>query len=89
MHGAASYHTIWADNYGKTDAALFDPNDESQLGWMEGNWTEGDTDVDGADYTVWADNYGKTCGDVFAPVPEPLTLVLLAGGAAVLIRRKR
>jgi len=75
-------YTIWADNYGKTDAPLW-----SAGGWTVGNFTD-DTNVDGADYTVWADNYGYGTGG--APVPEPATLLVLAvGGAAGLIRRRR
>jgi len=75
-------YTIWADNYGKTDAPAW-----SDGGWTVGNFTE-DTNVDGGDYTVWADNYGYGTGG--APVPEPATLLVLAvGGAAGLIRRRR
>jgi hypothetical protein len=49
-------YTIWADNYGKSDA---DP--WSAGGWTVGNFTE-DTNVDGADYTIWADEYGYGTG---------------------------
>jgi len=75
-------YTIWADNYGTTDATPW-----SQGGWVVGNFTE-DTNVDGGDYTVWADEYGYGTGG--AAIPEPATLLVLAvGGAAALIRRRR
>jgi len=74
-------YTIWADNYGKTDAPAW-----SAGGWTVGNFTE-DANVDGGDYTVWADNYGYGTGG--APVPEPATLLVLAAGAAAVICRRR
>jgi hypothetical protein len=74
-------YTVWADNYGMTDAPLW-----SAGGWTVGNFTE-DTNVDGADYTVWADEYGYGTGG--AAVPEPVTLALLAMGAVVAIRRRK
>ncbi len=74
-------YTIWADNYGKTDAPVW-----SAGGWTVGNFTE-DANVDGGDYTVWADNYGYGTGG--APVPEPATLLALAAGAAAVICRRR
>ncbi len=75
-------YTIWADNYGTTDAPAW-----SDGGWTVGNFTE-DANVDGGDYTVWADNYGYGTGG--AAIPEPATMLVLAvGGAAALIRRRR
>ena len=74
-------YTVWADNYGRTDAPLW-----SAGGWTVGNFTE-DTNVDGADYTVWADEYGYGTGG--AAVPEPVTLGLLAIGAVAVFRRRK
>ncbi len=74
-------YTVWADNYGKTDAPLW-----SAGGWTVGNFTE-DANVDGGDYTVWADEYGYGTGA--AAVPEPVTLALLAIGAVAVFRRRK
>ncbi len=75
-------YTIWADNYGKTDALPWPDG-----GWVVGNFTE-DTNVDGGDYTIWADNYGYGTGGA-AAIPEPMTLALLSVGGAVCLVRKR
>ncbi len=74
-------YTIWADNYGKTDAPAW-----SAGGWTVGNFTE-DANVDGGDYTVWADNYGYGTGA--AAVPEPACGLLLVVGVWALRRRRR
>ena len=83
-------YTIWAANYapgvgGKTRG--------------QGDLT-GDGEVTLVDYTVWAAHYGEfaTYGDPVqspgapsapAPVPEPLTVSLLAVGTLALIRRRK
>ena len=68
--------TALADNYGLTVGAT---------------WKRGDFTLDGtvglADLLALADNYGWTAGDT--PVPEPVTLVLLAVGGLALIRPNR
>ena len=66
-------YTIWADNYGATDATI-------RMGDMNGDGVVSD-----ADYTVWADHYGEIIGDV----PEPVTLAILALGVPALARRRR
>ena len=43
-------YTLWADNWGRTDAN----------GAAEGDFC-GNGTVDGADYTIWADEWGHTC----------------------------
>jgi hypothetical protein len=60
-----------------------DHYNQTDVGWGEADFN-GDDIVDGADYTVWADFY--TGG---AAVPEPTVAVLLALGAAGLLRRRR
>ncbi len=73
-------YTVWADNYGTTDALPF-----SAGGWVVGNFNE-DTNVDGGDYTIWCDNYGYGAGG--APVPEPACAAVLALGLCALRRRR-
>ena len=82
-------YTIWADNYGTTDAPPW-----SQGGWAVGNFNE-DTMVDGGDYTIWADNYtGAVCGrgagyaDTTVPEPGAMTLTFLGMCAVMTIRRR-
>jgi Dockerin type I domain len=65
-------YTIWADNYGATEAT-------PEMGDFNG-----DGSVTDADYTIWADNYGAGTG----AIPEPVTLVLLACGAVFAARRR-
>jgi hypothetical protein len=65
-------YTIWADNYGATNATI-------RMGDMNGDGVVSD-----ADYTIWADHYGQTCGSV----PEPVTLAVFALGAMGLARRR-
>jgi hypothetical protein len=68
-------YTIWADNYLQTD-----------VGWVGADFN-GDGVVDGADYTIWADFYSGGKGP--GPVPEPLTLAVLAAGSGLVLRRRR
>jgi Purple acid Phosphatase, N-terminal domain/Calcineurin-like phosphoesterase/PEP-CTERM motif len=65
-------YTIWADNYGASDAS-----------WGMGDFN-GDGEVTDADYTIWADNYGATTG---VPEPASMTL-LAFGALAGLRRRR-
>ncbi len=78
-------YTVWADNYGDTDAAAW-----SDGGWEVGNFND-DAFVDGGDYTIWADAYGYPAGAAAggASVPAPGMLALLAVGVGGLLRRRR
>ena len=71
-----------AGNYGADD-----PN---TVGWMQGDFNT-DFQVGIADLVALADNYGMKTGDLLpVVVPEPATLLLIAGGAvAGLLRRRR
>ena len=73
-------YTLWADNYLSVGVPP----------WLNGGCTVGnfndDLVVDDADYTLWADNYGYGVG---GSAPEPLTVALLALGAAAVLRRRR
>lgn len=71
-------YTIWADNYGETDA-----------GWSTGD-ANGDGVVDSLDYTHWADMTPFVSDAArYAATPEPGTMALLCtGGSFVLFRRK-
>jgi hypothetical protein len=66
-------YTIWADNYGASDATF----------------TMGDFNADGAvtdaDYTIWADQYGQT----FSAVPEPASAAILLCAALTILRTRR
>ena len=73
--------TALTDNYGKTNA----------------EWKDGDFNSDGlvglADLTALADNYGRTDphwqGGGPAPIPEPVTSLLLAIGACLALFGRR
>jgi len=69
-------YTIWADHYGQSDVGF------------SGGDLNGDGVVNGGDYTLWADNYNFGVAGA-SPVPEPATAVMLALGAAALLRRRR
>jgi len=71
-----------ANNFGKPDRT-----------WLQGDF-DYDGDVDVLDLAALANNFGKDAtgaagGDGGAPVPEPMTVAILALGAAALIRRRR
>jgi acyl-CoA thioesterase I len=67
-------YTVWADNYGATDAT-----------WSMGDFSN-NGNVTEADYTIWADHYGFGAGD--ASVPEPTGLAV-AAIACLSLRRRR
>lgn len=70
-------YKVWYDNYGTGTT------------WLQGNF-KGTGVVDQDDYKTWYDNYGTSAfgtGGGSAPVPEPMTLLLLAAGLP-LLRRK-
>jgi hypothetical protein len=82
-HVTDADYTIWADNYGATNAL-----------WEMGDWNQ-DGSVTDADYTIWADNYegGIPAGDLTflmppGGVPEPLTALTLAACLPLLQRRR-
>jgi hypothetical protein len=83
-----SDYTVWADNYLNHPLPAWEDG-----GWEYGNFNDDDI-VEGSDYTIWADNYtgwdpgGGASGGPLT-VPEPGTLVLLGGAAAILFRRRR
>lgn len=60
-------------------------------GWAEGNY-DGDGDVDMDDFVVLRQSFGyvsQVQGDGGAAVPEPATAMLMATGAAMVLRRRR
>ncbi len=68
-------YTTLRGNYGMTVGAT----------WADGD-LDGDGDVDWLDHTTLRGNYTESCGGV---VPEPVTLVLMAAAAPILLRRKQ
>jgi len=64
-----------ANGYGGPDAV-----------WAKGDFN-GDGDVDVLDLAMLANNYGKATGSA-TPLPEPATLVVLAAGVWVWLRRR-
>jgi hypothetical protein len=76
----AGDYTVWASNFGRTNA-----------GWEDGD-ANGDGIVDGGDYTLWADMMGQV-GQVDAsqgtPTPEPATMALIFTGAMVVVSRRK
>ncbi|MEM1447234.1 MAG: dockerin type I domain-containing protein, partial [Planctomycetota bacterium] len=77
----AADYTVWANNFGSIANLEADGN--------------GNGVIDAADYTVWADNFGDTLGPAAGQVqtltnlPEPGTIVVMAGVACTLLRRMR
>ncbi|WP_425395159.1 DNRLRE domain-containing protein [Aeoliella sp.] len=78
-------YTVWRNNLGASDAALGGNGDN----------TDGLNTVNAADYMAWKDNFGASSGagavaGLGANVPEPSTLLLLAGvlGTAAFCRRR-
>jgi len=70
----------------------FDPSGTGKT-WQQGDF-DYDGDVDVLDLAALANNFGKDAtgaggGEGGAPVPEPMTLAVLALGAAALVRRRR
>ena len=82
-------YLTWANNYGQTVARPYDGADGS-----------GNGIIDQTDYVVWANHYGDGTppgGSSLAPgdvvggmtVPEPAVVLMLVGGAPLLLRMKR
>lgn len=72
----AADYTLWRDRTGSANPA-----------------TVGDGNLDGvvnnADYTVWASAFGDTNSAAAVALPEPAGAALLAGGLAIIARRRR
>jgi hypothetical protein len=67
---------IFQPNYGKLSGAVYDEGDLDE-----------DGDVDIFDWAIFQPMYGFGTGG--EPVPEPVTLILLAAGSATMILRRR
>ena len=61
------------------------PNVEVRKGWFEGNFSNGDANVDAVDLAALGLNWAPSDYSV----PKPATLSVLALGALALLRRKR
>jgi hypothetical protein len=97
VDSAVILDAIWIDPY---EQMLGDANLDGEVGIADlaaiadhygDDWEMGDFNQDGqvgiADLAALADNYGRTC--LRNPVPEPVSLSLLAVGGLALLRRRR
>lgn len=73
MVDAADY-TVWRDTLGSTVALNADG--------------DGSGEIDAGDYTVWESNYGASASTSTVSVPEPASLLVVAGALFCLPRRR-
>lgn len=71
----AADFTVWRDNFGSTANLAADGNNNGV--------------VDQADYAIWKQNYGQTAASGAATVPEPMAILLVGLGTAMLYGRRR
>ena len=63
---------------------------KSAFGLNANGDADGDNDSDGRDFLIWQRNFGATsAGGTLTTIPEPATLTLLAGSAALMIGARR
>ena len=67
-----------------TDLSILTGGFGGALGYAGGN-ANCDADVNGTDLSILAGNFGNVAT---SPVPEPMTLAMLAAGAVAALRRR-